>query len=299
MRSKIFYLRTMTSTHFGTGRGEGVIDLPIARETTTGLPLAPGSGIKGVLRDQEADQDLRGQLYGPGRNGLGNGSINERSGILSPQDAHLLCLPVRSLKGTCAWVASPLTLVRYRREAERCGKSKVPDTTALTVHDKEVVASASETLSFPIQSLEQQKGVVLAELVRFVANDTRKTQSRDGWAKYLAEEFFKGEDDLPWADRFKERFVIVHDDTLVSLAQSATDVRARVALNADRVVIKGMNWYEENLPAETLLWGVMGAQHVRAKPFLSPDDALKKLETKILQMGGKATVGRGVVQFLI
>ncbi|MGH8549782.1 MAG: type III-B CRISPR module RAMP protein Cmr4 [Methylococcales bacterium] len=274
-------------------RGAGLIDLPIAREVSTELPIAPGSGIKGVLREHfraKQDQDLVELLFGPERS-----RADSHSGILCPQDAYLLCLPVRSLKGTLARVASPLTLQRYAREAkihnkDQAGKDKsIPD--LFDVARDEV--AASETVAFKPAGWSHH-AVGLHELIR-KRNDKLEPR-REKWADHIAGKFFAA--DTNWAKVFKERFVVVADDTMVFLAQMATDVRARVSLDQNRVVRKGGNWYEESLPAETLLWGVMAAQLVR-KISIDPEHALRKLKSETLQMGGKATIGRGVVEFLI
>jgi CRISPR-associated protein Cmr4 len=46
-----FLIHALSPLHAGTGHSAGVIDLPIARMAATDIPFAPGSGIKGVLRD--------------------------------------------------------------------------------------------------------------------------------------------------------------------------------------------------------------------------------------------------------
>ena len=70
MQTKIFHLHALSALHVGTGQGVGVVDLPIARAKATNLPLVPGSALKGVLRDEAAQQwKLDGQqiksLFGP------------------------------------------------------------------------------------------------------------------------------------------------------------------------------------------------------------------------------------------
>ena len=52
METMCYYIHALTALHAGTGQGVGVVDLPIAREKSTGLPIVPGSGIKGVLREE-------------------------------------------------------------------------------------------------------------------------------------------------------------------------------------------------------------------------------------------------------
>lgn len=42
---------TLTPTHCGTGQAAGAVDLPIAREAHTRLPLLPATSLKGIARD--------------------------------------------------------------------------------------------------------------------------------------------------------------------------------------------------------------------------------------------------------
>lgn len=114
MKSTIYYLHAMTGLHVGTGQGCDVIDLPIAREKASNLPIVPGSGIKGVLRYElkpalENDDHLA--LFGPETD-----KADEHAGALCIGDAKLLCLPVRSFCGTFAWATCPMILHRYRRD---------------------------------------------------------------------------------------------------------------------------------------------------------------------------------------
>jgi CRISPR-associated protein Cmr4 len=63
-------------------------------------------------------------------------------------------------------------------------------------------------------------------------------------------------------------------------------------------VRKGGLWYEENLPPESLLYGIWGALPVRSTK-LSPEDACSRVWDKnprYLQLGGKASVGRGFIE---
>jgi hypothetical protein len=47
MRSSPVLLHTLSPLHAGTGRAADIIDLPTARMKATGIPIVPGSFIKG------------------------------------------------------------------------------------------------------------------------------------------------------------------------------------------------------------------------------------------------------------
>ena len=90
------------------------------------------------------------------------------------------------------------------------------------------------------------------------------------------------------------RFVVVHDDVLSFLVETATEVTARIKLQEHEKTVKdGGLWYEEALPTETVLCGLALATEVKA----TPEEVFRTLGTLVqrpLQFGGKATVGRGL-----
>ena len=55
MTTHLTLVHAMSPLHAGTGHSVGAIDLPIARERPTGIPLIPGSSLKGALRARSAD----------------------------------------------------------------------------------------------------------------------------------------------------------------------------------------------------------------------------------------------------
>ena len=94
------------------------------------------------------------------------------------------------------------------------------------------------------------------------------------------------------------------------VADTATEVRARIRINHDTGTVEdGALWYEENLPGESVLWGVIGIGPARdgrrdeARANRTREEVRKIADAvlgreRIVQIGGKATVGRGLVRFL-
>src|SRR5690606_30229401 len=101
---RIYWLHTISPTHAGIGRGVGYIDLPIERDKVTGWPIIRGSSFKGVWRDWAVQQQSEHIELAFGRPDRDGESAN--SGALIPTDARLVCLPVRSFRGTFAWATS-------------------------------------------------------------------------------------------------------------------------------------------------------------------------------------------------
>lgn len=274
---RAYIVHALSPLHAGTGQSQGAIDLPIARLRGTRIPYLPGSSIKGVLRDAKEGRlqsgDLHREVFGPPVD-LAQDDARV-AGAVSFGDARLLALPVRSYRGTFAWVTSPLLLRLAKRDT---GWSiPVPNVTQ--------PGGARVTTT----SVLHANGYVFLEEVECPVQDQAGAQV-DPWAKAIADNLFHGDDS--W---FKERFVVVHDETMTYLWECCTQVDARIRLNEDGVVAKGALWYEESLPAESLLLGVavVTSRPNRHTPEATLLDACFGQETAGLQFGGKSTVGRG------
>jgi CRISPR-associated protein Cmr4 len=275
--------------HAGTGQGIGVIDLPIAREKATGLPFLPGSSVKGSLRDGCDDPEKRKKLFGPDK----KENPEEHAGSVQFSDQRLLLLPVRSLMGTFAWVSSPYVLKRFVRDARDTGANELDKAIPTPQSDKD----KQECFVVEGSKLEMNSKVYLEDLDLTVSNDKAKAKE---WAETLAQEIFPN--DAEWQGFFKERFCIIPDDVLNFLLETATEITARIALEADsKTAAEGQLWYEEALPGETVLFGLTLAVKIE-RAGLNPKDALdevSKLIDKPVQLGGKATVGRGLCRLTL
>lgn len=303
MAQGLYFLHALTALHVGVGQGAGLIDLPIARERSTGLPVVPGTAVKGVARDALKDvsaaaltDDERLALFGPDRS-----NAAAHSGALAFNDARLLCLPVRSIAGTMAWTTCPFVMRRFARDARESGIAGVP---ALVPEPNDDHALASNAL---VASIGNGRRMVLEELELLLDADAARNQALGQWACFIANQIFNGaRDAAEWTAEFCARFAILPDAVFAFLAETATEIRARIALNESRTVEPGALWYEENLPAETLLWGVIAADPSRhALSTYTEKDPAKVLEKfrkacgrRRLQIGGKFSVGRGQVEFV-
>jgi CRISPR-associated protein Cmr4 len=118
MKAKLLFLFTRTPLHVGAGVSNGAIDRPLQRERHTGLPIIPGTTLKGVFAAEWTDpvegtrQPEGVWLFGSGDAPEGEGS----AGALQFSEAKLLAFPVRSARGSFAWITSPLILRRWARD---------------------------------------------------------------------------------------------------------------------------------------------------------------------------------------
>jgi CRISPR-associated protein Cmr4 len=274
MESRVTFIHALSPLHAGTGQGVGLIDLPIAREKATNLPYLPGSSIKGSLRD-ELDSGLRDSIFGSQEV---NGD-SAYSGSIVFTDQKLLCLPVRSLLGTFAWITSPYILERFKRDCTDCLEVPVID----DVSTCKVRGADGCRLTI--------EGKVILEDLDLVPENCEST---DFWANALGKKIFP--DNEKWQGLFCERFCLVSDDVLNFLAETATEVTARNKLDDEKkTTAKGALWYEESLPAETILSGLL----LQVRGNSEYIDEIAKLAAKPLQFGGSMTIGRGLCNLII
>lgn len=277
VNTRLLFVHALSPLHAGTGQGVGAIDLPVAREKATGLPCLPGSSLKGVLRDACANRNKRKRVFGPDTS-----EAYEHAGSVQIADQRLLLLPVRALVGTFAWVTSPYILRRFLRDAEIVASAGRPSDVSVPTTEASCLVSGDGC------ALVLNNQVVLEDLDLTPVPDT----IAHGWARWLGTQVFP--DDTVWQQILTARFCVVHDNVMSFLMGTATEVFARVKLREDaKTVEKGGLWYEEALPAETILSGLVLATPVQALPG-EVLRTLADLIEKPLQLGGGATVGRGL-----
>lgn len=271
MHRQAFLLHALSPLHAGTGHAVDVIDLPIARQRATGIPFVPGSSIKGVLRDARrrgaAADPTWLAVFGPD-----TADAKEHAGALVVGDARLLALPVRSFCGTFVWATSPLLLELARRDLD--GGPTLPR------------PPRSPGALVGAESICLHDGVLILEDLDLEA---RKAPEVSAWAAWLGALLYPGK------NLVERRLAVVDDETMTFLWETRTQLDARVSIDTDGTVKPGALWLEESLPAETLLVGLAAAEPSRRAGHAMTAAAVlaHAITDHTLQLGGKATVGRG------
>lgn len=295
----MLYVHALSPLHSGIGQSTGVIDLPVARETTTNWPYLPGSTIKGILRDAceppgdadprvkpteaEPERQTWEELFGPP-----TVRASEGAGRLWFTDARLLCLPVRSYYGTFAWVTCPLALQRWAHDHRTAGLTSpdLPTGRLQALTPETIVVAQGSALVPPGEGA----AAVLEDL------DLALLGGPNGSVTALAKAIAAAAiADAAWRAAFVPRFGIVANDVFAFLSETATEVIARVRLNpATKTTDGGALWYEEVVPPEALFAGPLLAEGRGkvAHPFAALDTPLGAT----LQLGGEASIGRGLVR---
>lgn len=281
MQTKLLFIQALSSLQPGTGQGVGVIDQPVSREKATGLPYLPGSTIKGVLRDcweLKGISDLE-QVFGQTTQ-----ADAPYAGSVSLMDGRLLLLPVRSLAGVFAWVTSPFILNRLIRDCRMSRIQGLPSTVPVPTNDNVLLTQN------PVLKIGPQiPNVILEDLQSNVAPANPLV---DAWANWLAEAIQPT--DLDWQSDFKKRFCIVSDDVLSYFSETGTEVTPRISIDDETKTASGQAlWYEESLPAETILISLVVAKKVMASTDTVFGGLSKIVQTPV-QFGGGATVGKGL-----
>ena len=244
-----------TPVHPGSGRGLGVVDLPVAREAATGYPVIVGSSLKGALRDKaEGVLDDADRRFGQ----------QDRAGDLLVSDARLLLLPVRSLTSSYRWATCPHLIERYGRDLTRAGLSPKPAAPAV---ERGAVLAAGEDQLY----LEERQFSVAG--------------SPNGLSDAIGPVILH--DDT--RQRLEPQIVVLHDDDFAWFARYGLAVQARNALEDDTKQTKSL-WYEETLPPDTVMYSLVMGRNEDAMAAL---DTLFPEQDPYLQAGGNETVGQG------
>ncbi|HBY95350.1 MAG TPA: type III-B CRISPR module RAMP protein Cmr4 [Chloroflexi bacterium] len=286
MNARLLFVHALSPLHAGTGQGVGVVDLPIAREKATDLPFLPGSSVKGTLRDACQDRK-KTAVFGPDTS-----NASDHAGSAQFSDQRLLLLPIRSLSGTFAWVTSPYILRRIVRDANDAGATGVPHPVPVPdARDKCLVPQ--NDCDICLKDAKDQVRVYLEDLDLQATTGSEVTQ----WADWLKQRIFADSPD--WQRMLSGRFCIVHDDVMSFLLETATEITARVKLKPDTKTVDtdvGGLWYEESLPTETVLYGLVVATPIARTKLTASElfQVVEALTQQTLQFGGKATVGRGL-----
>jgi CRISPR-associated protein Cmr4 len=208
----------------------------------------------------------------------------------------LICLPVRSYFGTFAYLTSPYALTVAREYLSRTGGTTILDIPFFTQVTDSYRSALPEGSRLVHQPLPNQ--VLLEDMDLMV--DASQTELALQWANLISGLLHPNNDDTGERARrmFVERFVIVDDDVMSFLCETALPVAARICIGEDGVVKRGALWYEEYVPPESVFCGLVAAENgFGPHRGTSAADLLNAFCAGSLhcQVGGHATIGRGLV----
>jgi len=316
---KPFFMLCETPLHAGSGNDLGIIDLPIQRERHTGFPKIEASGLKGGIRqaferskkmelivqteigeqsqlvtdEKEKVLDL---LFGPDKG-------DEHAAALGFTDARTLLFPVKSMKGVFAWVTCPNVLSRFIHDLKLCGLEP----------EFQLPKAYSAARGCQLFVNDNTNKVVLEEYTFEIEH--REDEQVSKLAEWLAEHAIpKGSEYDYLRKKIKKDILVLPDDEFRDFVQLSTEVVTRVRIDPVKgTVQKGALFTEEYLPAETVLYALALAaplfigekdreklKELKEKYFFRQEksvmDAFLKNQPAVMQLGGNATIGKGIVR---
>jgi len=307
--SRLLTIFTRTPLHVGAGASVGAIDQPVIRERHTGFPVIPGSSIKGVLADlwhADISETEKGRIgRDPSKDitwlfGSDDANGNKASAAaISVGEARLLAFPIRSAKGSFAWVTSPTLIARAARDGvagitplASNEFAKLSDAHAFYANDSQA------PLNIPPANGAAFDKVVLEDYVLKHAGSLP-----DGLAEALASLASTVTD---FRTTIGNRLVVVSDGMMSHFSHTACEIAQHVRINdATGTAAEGGLFNQENVPADTLFYAVIHATKPRSAAHRAagktPLDALNALDARLsslevkntLQIGGDATTGLG------
>lgn len=309
---KPVFLLCETPLHAGSGDSLGVIDLPIQRERHTSFPKIEASSLKGAIRQAFEDQNpvCTSELseyktalelaFGP--ENAGNDGFAAALGFT---DARLLLFPVKSMKGVFAWISCPKILTQFYRDFSLGGVACLPVVDAL----KGVAVPANSSLCI-------DDNVVLEEYTFKLEKSSIVVCAATLLADWLANNVT---DDPFWKKKMSTDIVVLSNEDFTDFVNLSTEVITRTKIkNETGTVEPGALFTEEYLPAESVLYSL-----VLASPIFKENDAdkgifnmsydspcftdceneeskvmefFRKALPKVIQVGGNATLGKGLVR---
>jgi len=329
------FLICETPLHAGSGDDLGVVDLPIQRERHTSFPKIEGSSLKGSLREafenkltEDNDRKKIHLAFGFDEKTPNEspevkthfGEDKQFQGALGFTDARLLLFPVKSMKGVFAWIACEKVLEQFKKDL------------ALTdCKDKAQILIPSEnTVPQHCDLLFQNKAgkhIVLEEYTFTVTEEDKPDGAIAKLASLLSDQLFEA--GSYWHDHLSRNLVILSNDDFVDFVNLSTEVITRTKINNETGTVQdGALFTEEYLPSESVLYSLalfspLFHKAKTVEPFmgyiqeqeLDPDDS--KIEEKVqrdeakevaavrglfdelppvIQIGGNATLGKGLVR---
>ncbi|MEW6673476.1 MAG: type III-B CRISPR module RAMP protein Cmr4 [Thermodesulfobacteriota bacterium] len=294
-------LYAISAAHAGSGAATSAVDLPIQRERHTEWPQIQASGVKGAFRDhfrkfsgREASE-LINLIFGSDE---GNDNWGKDWGMLpgavSISDARIFAFPVRSNVAPFVWVTCPAVLKRFNADLAYIDFGKYV-----------AIENIKEDGALSIGAEELSGQVVLEDAVVTVA-----LHHPDPCITEMFTEI--------------ERLLLISDEMFKYAVTCCTEIQAHIKIDEKKgTADDGALWYQEYLPADSVLYTVVHYSHRDGAEMGEQDkDSHEDIKVKMgeikaqianmkasnikqyvedsikgfVQIGGDETLGKGIFQ---
>jgi len=220
------------------------------------------------------------------------------AGAVGFTDARLLLFPVKSMKGVFAWITCPKVLMQFYKDFSL---GSVPDLP---------VVGALEGVAVPAGSaLCVGNSVVLEEYTFKLKKKPVENDDASLLAYWLANNVT---DDPFWKEKMSTDIVVLSNEDFTDFVNLSTEVITRTKIsNVTGTVEPGMLFTEEYLPAESVLYFLVLASPIFKEKGEEKGifqkvigkseeelvmEFLKNGLPEVIQIGGNATLGKGLVR---
>lgn len=313
-QAKPLFLIVETPLHAGSGSDLGIVDMPIQREKHTDYPKIEASGLKGSIREifdaqvknRQIEESEVKLVFGPEEGDL-------HAGALGFTDARLLLFPVKSVRGVFAWVTCPAVLERFKHDLSICQPSVPSDSSFPQLPDRNQVPLVPKN---GCNLIVKDEKIVLEEYT-FTVNPDEKCGKIVEWIANTVLPANAPSYDY-WKKKMKKDIVVLSDDDFRDFVTLSTEVIARTRIDNNKgTVVDGALWYEEYLPSDSILYSLAlttplfvdenNKKNTRFEnhgegPTKNTEEAEEVMKffaeglPDIIQIGGNATVGKGIVR---
>lgn len=252
-----FTVYTLSPLHAGAGQASGKVDLPIQREKHSNYPCVYATSLKGSLRDY-CSNALNWKESQPDQLkkifGAADDTVGAGGAIFT--DLKILFFPIRSSENGFQYVTSARVLERFSRDYR------------LAMQQEKSLDVFQERNLLQPDAMQNTSFVLLEDYI-FQKNGAAPQTIIEGIRKQ---------------DIYR-----LNEERFGELLANATQVIPRNQLDENK--ISENLWYEEALPADTVLYSFILSS-------TNDDAAITTIKTalngKIVQIGGNETVGYGI-----
>ncbi len=255
------YLYLLSPLHTGGTTQEGNL-LGIARESHTNLPYIPSSTVRGRLRANITNKDIKYRLFGTDL----KDSEQLEQGDIWIGDASILWLPVPSLSHSVIWISCPMLLKRWLRYQN---------------------INPQLPTAYSCNFTDGKNPIYLKDAII----QHNKLQKWEDWRHFLPKGISESFD--------IDRVLVLPDQHCNTLIQMSLWRQVKIKLDEHKSVEGGFR-YEEAIPPDTLMyltWGNTSQANGTSKQS-SEDFEQLIAANEILQIGGQESLGRGFVQIM-
>lgn len=296
--AKIFFFTCETSLHAGSGDAEAFIDLPIQRESHTSFPKIESSGLKGSIREV-FEEKLGGPNNPVVERLFGKTENSDASSSMGFTDARLLLFPVKSMKGVMAWITCPMVLQKLIKEVNLTNPGN-----GCILNNQNLLTALNDTTIMSTDYIVVSNNSVILEEFKFNRIDLNLAVSNVPLNQWLADKIFPGKPQNAdyWNSLLQSKLVVVSNDVFMQFVRLYTEIVTRNKIdNTTGAIQDGALFTEEYVPEETIFYSI-----IMASPEFSTSPTRKNAQenftdfesnlTDIIQVGGNATIGKGIVK---